>query len=79
MTSTRILLPIVALVISESSSFAIDVDPSSNPLMGSWVLTEAGYGACHSQQTFSRHSQTWVVGGQTVTADATYAVSGDTI
>jgi hypothetical protein len=55
-----------------------ELNPADNPLIGSWINTEGAY-SCEKTRTFAEHTQSWVVNGQTVTAPATYAKSGNTI
>ncbi len=54
------------------------VNPSNNPLIGTWVNTEGKYG-CYKTRIFAAETQTWLIEGHTVTAPATYAVALPTI
>lgn len=74
-----VLYALGGLLFSNTNAFSQKVNPADNPLIGTWVSINKGYGSCDEKRTFSEHTQTWYVNGGAVNAPATYAISGDTI
>ncbi len=68
-----------ALIFPIAAAVAQEVNPTDNPLIGTWILSEKGFGGCDQKRTFADHTQTWYINGKVVSAPATYAKSGETI